>query len=96
MISLGQANDGTSEPKQAKFGKYTLTEINGLPDDTIVCFEKKNLVFATGLQGDHNVVQVQDEDEIGLMTGLVRSQIVYNAGVGYYNSEEIVWLLLTT
>jgi hypothetical protein len=31
-----------------------------------------------------------------LLTGLVRGKMVYNAGVGYYNSAEIVWLLLTT
>lgn len=96
MISLGQANDGTSEPKQAKFGKYMLTEVNGLPDDTIVVWEKKNVVFATGLLGDHNELSIVDEDEIGLLTGMVRGKIVYNAGVGYYNPEEIVWLLLTT
>lgn len=96
MISLGQANDGTSEPKQAKFGKYTLTEVNGLPDDTIVCYKKDNLVFGTGLQGDHNSIAFSDEDEIGLQSGMIRGQIVYNAGVNYYNSAEIVWLLLTT
>jgi len=95
MISLGQANDGTSEEKQAKFGRYTLTEVNGLPDNTIVVFEKKNMVFATGLQADFNELSFVDEDEIGLLTGLVRAKMVYNAGVGYYNSEDIVWLLLT-
>ena len=96
MISLGQANDGTSEEKQARFGRYTLTEVNGLPDNTIVVFEKKNVVFATGLLGDHNEIALADEDEIGLMTGQVRGSLVYNAGVGYYNSAEIVWLLTTT
>ncbi len=96
MISLGQANDGTSEDKQMKFGRYTLTEVNGLPDDTIVVFEKKNVVFTTGLQGDHNELTLVDEDDIGLLTGQVRGKVVYNAGVGYYNPEEIVWLLLTT
>jgi len=96
MISLGQANDGTSEDKQMKFGRYTLTEVNGLPDDTIIVFDKKNVVFATGLQGDHNNLAVQDEDEMGLLTGMVRGKLVYNAGVGYYNSAEIVWLLTTT
>jgi len=96
MISLGQANDGTSEPKQAKFGRYMLTEVNGLPDDTIIVYEKKNIVFATGLLGDHNDIRIADEDEMGLMTGQVRGKLVYNAGVGYYNSNEIVWLLLTT
>ena len=81
MISLGQANDGTSEEKQARFGRYTLTEVNGLPDDTIVVFEKKNVIFATGLLGDHNEVKIVDEDEIGLLTGNVRGKVVYNAGV---------------
>ena len=96
MISLGQANDGTSEPKQAKFGRYTLTEVNGLPDDTIVVYEKRNLVAAFGLAADFNELSIVDEDEIGLLTGMVRGKLVYNFGVGYYNSAEIVWLLTTT
>jgi hypothetical protein len=96
MISLGQANDGTSEPKQAKFGRYTLTEVNGLVDNTIVCYDPKNLIFATGLSGDHNELKLVDEDEIGLLTGQVRGKVVYNGGMGYYNSAEIVWLLTTT
>ena len=58
-------------------------------------YQKKNLIFATGLQGDHNNLAVTDEDEIGLLTGQVRGKLVYNGGMGYYNSEEIVWLLTT-
>jgi len=96
LVSKGIANDGNTEPKQTKFGRYTLTEVNGLPDNTIVVFEKSNVIFATGLQGDHNDISLVDEDEIGLLTGQVRGKIVYNGGVGYYNSEEIVWLLTTT
>lgn len=95
LVSKGIANDGNTEPKQTKFGRYTLSEVNGLPDDTIVIFEKKNVVFATGLQSDFNEVSVVDEDEIGLLTGQVRGKIVYGAAVGYYNPEEIVWLLTT-
>jgi len=96
LISKGIAWNGTTEDKQAKFGKYTLTEVNGLADDTFVVYEKKNMIFATGLQADHNELSFQDEDEIGLMTGQVRGKIVYNAGVGYYNSEDIIWYLSTT
>lgn len=96
LISKGIANDGVADEKQAKFGKYMLTEVNALPDNTIVVFEKKNVVFATGLQGDHNEISLVDEDEIGLLTGQVRGKLVYNGGVGYYNPEEIVWLLTTT
>ena len=96
MVALGQANDGTSEPKQTRFGKYTLTEVNGLPANTICVFEKKNVVAAYGLNADFNELVVVDEDEIGLLTGQVRYKMVYNFGVGYYNPTEIVWLLTTT
>ena len=92
LIGKGISNDGNAENKQARFGRYTLTEVNGLPANTIVIFEKKNVVFATGLLADHNELKIVDEDEIGLLTGFIRGKMVYNAGVGYYNSDEIVWL----
>lgn len=95
LISKGIANDGTADEKQTKFGKYKMTEISGLPDNTIVCYQKKNLIFATGLKGDFNEFTLVDEDEIGLLTGQVRGKLVYNGGVGYYSSEEIVYLDLT-
>lgn len=76
------------------FGRHTLTVLNGLPKNSVVIYEKKNLVFATGLLADHNQVALVDEDEIGLLTGKVRGKIVYNYGVGYYNASEIVWLSL--
>lgn len=96
LISKGISWNGTADAKMAKFGKYDLMEIQGLPDDTIICAEKKNLVFATGLNADFNELRLVDEDSIGLMTGQVRGKIVYNGGVGYYNADEIVWLLTTT
>jgi len=96
LISKGIAWNGTSDDKTAKFGRYNLVEIQGLPDNTIICSEKKNLVFATGLSSDSNTVALEDEDAIGLLTGNVRGKIVYSAGVGYYNSNEVVWLLTTT
>ena len=91
LVSKGIAWNGTADEKQAKFGKYTLTEVNGLPVNTIIVYEKSNLVFATGLLSDQNDIRVVDEDEIGLLTGQVRGKVVYNAGVGYYNSEDIVY-----
>ena len=74
------------------FGRHTLVVLNGLPANTVVIYERKNLVFATGLTADHNQVALVDEDEIGLLTGKVRGKVVYNVGVGYYNAEEIVYL----
>lgn len=76
------------------FGRHTITEDSGLPNNTVVIFEKKNVIFATGLLSDHNTVALVDEDEIGLLTGKVRGKVVYSAGVGYYNGEDIVYLTL--
>lgn len=87
-ITNGLGGDANSTPK---FGKYDLVEINGLPDNTIVIAEPKNLIFATGLLADHNELNLTDEDSIGLQTGLIRGSMVYNAGVNYYNGAEIVW-----
>jgi len=92
LISKGLANGlGGDANTGMKIGKYTLEEINGLPAETIVIAEPKNLVFGTGLQADHNEVKLVDEDEVGLLTGQVRGTMVYNAGVQYYNGAEIVW-----
>lgn len=96
LVSKGIANDGNTEPKQVRFGRYTLTEVNGLPDNTICVYEKKNLVFVTGLATDMARLELVDEDSIGLLTGKVRGKMVYNAAVGYYNSEEVVYYLSTT
>ena len=96
LTSQGIAWNGSTEEKRMGFAGYMLTEIQGLPDDTIICAEKRNLVFATGLKTDINELSLVDEDSIGLLTGQVRGKIVYSGGVGYYNSDEIVWLLTTT
>ena len=96
LVDSGVNNGLGGEDKQARFGRYTLTEVNGLADNTICIFERKNIVFATGLLGDHNELKMVDEDEIGLLSGFVRGIMVYNAGVGYYNSEDIVYYVSTT
>ena len=85
----GNANTGMT------YGRYSIDVVNGLPDNTIVIYESKNLVFGTGLLGDHNQIAIVDEDQIGLLTGQVRGKMVYNGGVNYYNSEDIVWFLTT-
>lgn len=91
LISKGIANGLGGEDKVAKFGKYTLVECNGLPANTIVIAEPKNLVFGTGLEADFNQISMVDEDEVGLLTGQIRGKMVYSGGVQYYNSEDIVW-----
>ena len=96
LTSKGIAWNGSTEEKRMGFAGYMLVEIQGLPDNTIVCAESSNLVFATGLEADFNDVSLVDEDTIGLLTGQVRGKIVYSGGMGYYNPSEIVYLLTTT
>ncbi len=91
LISKGIANGLGGDANTAlRFGKYQIEEINGLPANTIVIAEPKNLVFATGLLADHNDIRMVDQDET-LLNGKIIGTMVYNAGVGYYNGSEIVW-----
>jgi hypothetical protein len=92
LISKGIANGlGGDANTSAIFGRYVIESIGGLPNNTIVIAEVKNLVFGTGALSDHNRIDVVDEDSIGLLTGKVRGTMVYNAGVQYAYGAEIVW-----
>lgn len=95
LVSKGIADNGDAGEKQVRFGKYLLTEVNGLPANTIVAYDRRNLKFGTGLLQDHNSVRIKDMDESDL-SGQVRYKMVYTAGVQYVNSEDIVWYLSTT
>ncbi|OED37185.1 hypothetical protein AB832_05225 [Flavobacteriaceae bacterium (ex Bugula neritina AB1)] len=95
LVSKGIANDGNTDEKRVGFGKYMLTEVNGLPDNTIVVYETRNLNFGTGLLADHNEIRIKDMDESDL-SGQVRYKMVYTAGVQYVRPEEIVYYLSTT
>lgn len=96
LIAAGSSNGlgGNANTGQV-YGRYSLTVVNGLPDNTIVVYDPKNLYFGTGLMADHNEIRMKDMDETDL-TGQVRYKMVYTAGVQYANSEDIVWYLSTT
>ena len=94
--SKGILNDGSTEPKQARFLKYNVTEVNGLPDNTIAIFDKRNVAFGTGLLADHTAIEIVDEDDINLLTGQIRMKMVYSAGVQYAYANEIVYYKSTT
>jgi hypothetical protein len=78
-----------------KYGAYTLTPLNGLPANTFVVSQAKNLAFGTGLMNDFQELRIKDMDESDL-SGTVRYKMVYTAGTQYYNGSEIVWYLTTT
>jgi hypothetical protein len=91
LVSQGVVNGLGGANMPVTFAGYTLERVSGLAPNTIVIYERDNLIFGTGLLADHNELKVQDEDEINLMTGQVRMKMVYNCAVNYYNSDEIVY-----
>ena len=95
LVGAGISNGNGGDPFQLRYGQYEIVTVNGLPANTFVVAESKNLCFGTGLLSDHNMVRFQDMDD-HLMDGNVRYKMVYTAGVQYYNSEDIVWYLSTT
>ncbi len=87
----GGINSGFGgEAKTIQYGSQSLEVVNGLPDNTMVVYERKNLFFGTGLLADHNEIRMKDMDESDL-SGQVRYKMVYTAGVQYANSDEIVY-----
>ncbi len=95
LISNGLSNGlGGDANTSLVYGRYTLTEIGGLPANTAVVAEARNLAFGTGLMSDHNEVRIKDMDE-SLLDGNIRYKEVFTAGVQYANSEDIVWNVST-
>jgi len=95
LITAQISNGLGGSPTQLQYGVYTLNMIAGLPANTFVAYQKKNLYFGTGLMADHNEIRIKDMDESDL-SGQIRFKMVYTAGVQYVNSDEIVWYLTTT
>ncbi len=89
LVSAGISNGNGGNDFQLRYGNYVLEIVNGLPDSTIVVYQKKNLYFGTGLLSDHNEVRIKDMDDTDL-SGTVRYKMVYTAGVQYVRGAEIV------
>lgn len=94
LVGAGITNGLGGDDKQLRYGKYTFEVIDGLPDNTFVAYQRKNLAFGTGLLADHNDVRIKDMDETDL-SGMIRYKMVYTGGTAYVNPEEIVWYLTT-
>lgn len=89
LVSAGISNGLGGNDMQLRYGNYVLEIVNGLPDSTIVVYQKKNLYFGTGLLSDHNEIRIKDMDDTDL-SGTVRYKMVYTAGVQYVRGAEIV------
>jgi len=92
LIENGSANGlGGNANTNLVYGRYNLEVVNGLADNTIVIYERENLAFGTGLLADHNQIEMEHKK----MYGTVQLLMVYNGGVQYANSEDIVYYLST-
>lgn len=89
LVSAGISNGVGGNDFQLRYGNYVLEIVNGLPDSTMVVYQKKNLYFGTGLLSDHNEVRIKDMDDTDL-SGTVRYKMVYTAGIQYVRGAEIV------
>ena len=84
-----RANGTFLNPNEFDFEGYTLTEIKGLPSDTMVGYNRNNLFFGTGLMSDLNEIKVKDMDDTDL-SGQVRTKVVLTGGVQYAWGGEVV------
>lgn len=66
-----------------------MVALNGLPNNTIVAYRVKNFAFGTGLEADFNNARVIDLDAAD-GSGLIRTKIVFSAGVEYSFGAEVV------
>lgn len=85
-----RSNGTFSTGSDVEFDGHQLTAIKGLPANTMIGYNRSNLMFGTGLLADHNEIKVIDEDEIGLLTGMIRMKTVLTGGVQYAYGGEVV------
>jgi len=67
-----------------------MESIAGLPANTVIAYRVKNVAFLTGLEADLNEVRVIDLDATD-GSGMLRTKMVFNAGVGYSFGTEVVY-----
>lgn len=84
-----RANGTFLKPNEAEFNGYMLKEIKGLNANTMVAYNKSNVIFGTGLMADLNEIVVKDMEEVDL-SGQIRTKVVLTGGVQYAWGGEIV------
>jgi len=89
--NIGQITYGTVlNENQLRWGRYTLEVIDALPDDTMVFYQRKNLVFGTGLLSDHNEIYIDSTSPERIKEGNVVIKMVYSAGTAIVRPSEVV------
>jgi len=94
LVSAGIGSGFGGEAFDLQYGIYNFSIIDGLADNTMVFYEKKNMYFGTGLMSDYNEIRISPDNE--RLDDSVRYSMKYTAGVQYVVSEDIGWYLSTT
>ena len=95
LIENGSANGlGGDANTGMVYGRYSVQSVNGLPDNTMIIFEKSNITFGTGLADDATSIRIKDMDEVD-MSGNILYKSVFGGAVGYSYGNEIVHFLAT-
>lgn len=76
--------------KELNYLGYNMITLSGFPANTMVVYRKKNIGFLTGVENDINEVRVIDKDAFD-GSDMIRTKVVFNAGVGYTRGDEIVY-----
>tara|TARA_R100000008_G_C3587631_1_gene173766 strand:- start:922 stop:1851 length:930 start_codon:yes stop_codon:yes gene_type:complete len=91
--AAGTDNKGTqwySEGQGLQFDGVKIVLAQGLANEQILCAEKSNLWFGTGLMSDQNEVKVIDMADLDGSQN-VRVVMRFTAGIQYGIGSEIVW-----
>jgi hypothetical protein len=84
-----RANGTFIDASQFDYEGTVLTEIKGLPANTMVGYAPSQVFFGTGLLSDMNEVRIKDMDESDL-SGQVRMKLVMTGGVQYAWGGEVI------
>lgn len=89
-LASGAAYGNFNADQSLDYLGIRMESIAGLPANTIVAYRVSNVGFLTGLESDMNEVRVIDLDATD-GSDMIRTKVVFNAGVGYSFGSEIVY-----
>lgn len=85
--ALGNANFAQNA---TDFEGFELTVLNGLPANSMLTYNRGNLVFLTGLEGDMNEIRILDMTAQDLSDN-IRIKATFKAGATYVRSEDVTF-----
>jgi hypothetical protein len=89
-LAAGAAYGNFNNDQSLDYLGVKMESVAGFPANSIVAYRVNNVAFLTGLEADMNEVRVIDLDATD-GSDMIRTKVVFNAGVGYSFGSEIVY-----